>query len=574
MTSASLNTRSTPSLARRGADYFELPSVAEFIVAATLFVILVVANVLNILHRGFDSDEPYHAHVIWSWTRGLLQYRDVFDNHMPLFHLMFAPIAGLIGERPTILFWMRFLLLPMYFVTAWSTYRIGSSLFSHRTGVWAVLLLGFFSGYYSLAYQFRTDNLWTPLWMLCITALVGGEMTAHRTAIAGVLLGLCFAVSMKSILFLTSIIASFLLLVLIARHRCKIVQPASLAKFMAILCGTAVLVPGLVMVFFAAKGLWPDLRYQVFEFNFLAKLVPSGHSFIAAVVLTLATLGFAYLALQVFRLSPNPNIGLSRAFVLLLCVIYLFLIEAFWPLSKTYLPAYPLGAIFVTAGLFALAEKLSRDSASVGRAVRFVPLPAIAALCEIAVLFTGKPVWKDRTIGETNLLRDVLALTQPDDYVLDCKGETIFRRRCFRLLLERITRKAIKRGIITDDAPQRCIETRTCVVATMLHRYSDSTRDFIERAYLPVTNHLRVAGAILRPSTENSRQFQFQVVIPATYKIFSRAGDVSGLLDGVPYNSARFLEAGPHTFESISPTNEVVLLWAQAVDRHFTPFKF
>ncbi len=410
--------------------------------------------------------------------------------------------------------------------------------------------------------------------MLCIATLVCGEVTTRRAAIAGVLLGLCFAVSMKSILFLASIIGSFLILAVIVGRRGKTAQPASLAKFMAMLCGTAVLVPGLVMVFFAAKGLWSDFRYQVFEFNFLAKLVPSGHSFTVIVVLTLATLGLIYAARRVFRFSTDPNVGFRRAFLLLLCVIYLFLIEAFWPLSKTYLPAYPLGAILVTAGLFGLAEKLSRDGVRVGRAVRVVPLPALAVLCEIAVLFTGKPVWKDRTTDQTNLVRDVVALTQPDDYVLDCKGETIFRRRCFRPLLERITRKAIKRGIITDDAPQRCVETRTCVVATMLHRYSDSTRDFIERAYLPVTNHLRVAGATLRPSTENSRQFQFQVVIPATYKIFSRAGDASGLLDGVPYNSARFLGAGPHTFESISATNEVVLLWAQAVDRHFTPFNF
>src|SRR5207253_9354084 len=134
----------------------------------------------------------------------------VFDNHMPLMHLAFAPIVGLIGERPTILFWMRFLLLPMYFVTALCSYRIGASLFSRRVGIWAVLVLGFFSGYFSLAYQFRTDNLWTPLWMLCVATLVCGEMTTRRAAIAGLLLGLCFGISMKSILFLVSIIGSLL----------------------------------------------------------------------------------------------------------------------------------------------------------------------------------------------------------------------------------------------------------------------------------------------------------------------------------------------------------------------------
>src|SRR6266852_3589978 len=103
---ASNSARSTPTLAmtqraslvRRGSDYFGMPGPAQFIVAAVLFGLLVVFNILSVLHQGFDTDEPQHLHVIWEWTRGLVQYRDVFDNHMPLFNLIFAPIAGLIGE--------------------------------------------------------------------------------------------------------------------------------------------------------------------------------------------------------------------------------------------------------------------------------------------------------------------------------------------------------------------------------------------------------------------------------------------------------------------------------------------
>ena len=124
--------RSTSSFARRGAEYFGMSGTAEFISATLLFAVLIVLNLLSILRQGFDSDEPQHLHVIWAWTRGLVQYRDVFDNHMPLFHLLFAPIFGLIGERATILYWMRFTVLPIYFITAWCTYRIGAVLFSQR----------------------------------------------------------------------------------------------------------------------------------------------------------------------------------------------------------------------------------------------------------------------------------------------------------------------------------------------------------------------------------------------------------------------------------------------------------
>src|ERR1700730_1266771 len=186
------------SLARRVPEYFGMSGPLEFILAAVLFTLLVALSIANVLHRDFNSDEPQHAHVIWGWTHGLVQYRDLFDNHMPLFHLLFAPLFALIGERATILFWMRFLLLPAYFVAAWCTYQIGTRLFSRRAGIWAVIAVGFYGDYHFFFFEFRTDNLWTSIWLLCVLALVGGAITFRRWLVAGLLLGLCFGVSMKS----------------------------------------------------------------------------------------------------------------------------------------------------------------------------------------------------------------------------------------------------------------------------------------------------------------------------------------------------------------------------------------
>jgi len=67
----------------------------------------------------------------------------------------------------------------------------------------------------------------------------------------------------------------------------------------------------------------------------------------------------------------------------------------------------------------------------------------------------------------------------------------------------------------------------------------------------------------------------FDVVIPAPYKIIARDDvPVSGMLDGMPYEGARFLAPGKHTFMQTSPGATLVLLWAQAVDRNFIPLKF
>src|ERR1700741_4684509 len=130
------------SLVQRGTAYFGMSGPAEFMTAAILIALMILLKLANMRTYRFDSDEPQHMHVIWAWARGFVQYRDVFDNHMPLFQIMFAPIFGVIGDRPTILYWMRFILLPMYFVAAWCTYRIGELLFSRRAGIWGVILAG------------------------------------------------------------------------------------------------------------------------------------------------------------------------------------------------------------------------------------------------------------------------------------------------------------------------------------------------------------------------------------------------------------------------------------------------
>src|SRR6478735_461185 len=140
---ATMTTLASPgrwrALTGRVANYFRMPR-AELLAAMALFVLMVVYKIVNMVRYRFDSDESQHMHVIWAWARGFVQYRDVFDNHMPLFHMMFAPIFGFIGDRATILYVMRFVLLPMYFVAAWCTYKIGTSLFSKRAGIWAVIL--------------------------------------------------------------------------------------------------------------------------------------------------------------------------------------------------------------------------------------------------------------------------------------------------------------------------------------------------------------------------------------------------------------------------------------------------
>jgi len=59
-----------------------------------LLLVTFAMRVWLIFRYRFDSDEPQHMHVAWGWAHGFIQYRDVFDNHMPLFHLLTAPLRS------------------------------------------------------------------------------------------------------------------------------------------------------------------------------------------------------------------------------------------------------------------------------------------------------------------------------------------------------------------------------------------------------------------------------------------------------------------------------------------------
>src|SRR5262249_354320 len=424
-------------------------------------------------HYRFDSDESQHLHVIWGWARGFVQYRDLFDNHMPLFHITFAPIFGVIGDGASILYMMRFVLLPMYFVGAWCTYKIGTCLFSRRAGIWAVILAGLYTRYHLISLEFRTDNLWAPLWLLCITVLVSGPLPVRRAFAAGLLLGLCFGVSVKSVLFLLSIAVAALLTLLLVGRRNLALSWTHLVQCIAAFVVSTATIPATIMIFFAFKGIWRDFRYCVFDFNFLARGA-SHNSLAYRIHLTLTIIiGVAmilYVGRRIIRGTGGAGLASRRVFILMVCTSYFLAFKAFWPVRSQDddPPFYPLVAVLCSAALLAASTKLISFKWNAGRILRRFPVPAFLAVGEIFFLIAMQPIWKDRTKRETDLLQNVLTLLKPGDYILDCKGETVFRQRGVRAVYEIITKSAIQRRLILDNAPQRCVETRTCVVATTL----------------------------------------------------------------------------------------------------------
>src|SRR5438046_3069251 len=230
------------SFSRRGAAYFGMSGPAECAVAASLFVIMIVLRIVNIIGYRFDADEPQHLHVICGWAHGLVPYRYLLDNHMPLFQLMLAPTLGF-------------------------------------------------------------------------------------------LLGLCFAVSMKSTLFLLfMLVAATITLFLVGRD--KLGQSwTELARSSAAFLLSMLMAPAAIMIFFALKGIWPEFRYCVFDYNILGYSIAQGHDSTRSIFVPLIAFAFVlYGARLIVRAARDPALAFRRGFLLLTCGFYLPALYSFWVL--------------------------------------------------------------------------------------------------------------------------------------------------------------------------------------------------------------------------------------------------
>jgi hypothetical protein len=560
----------------------------EFIAAALLFALMLALRIVNITRYKFDSDEAQHLHVIWGWANGFVQYRDLCDNHMPLFQLALAPVYKLIGDRATILYWMRFVLLPMYFLAAWCTYRIGALCFSRRVGAWAVLITGLYPGYLFCALEFRTDNLWAPLWLLTLVVLLNGTLTVRRAVFAGLILGLCFGVSMKTTFLLLSILVSgALTLFFVSREKLGFSR-GHLARCAATFLACTILIPATIMTLFAMDGVWPQFRYWVFENNIVPGL--RNHPAWWIWIFPVAFPVVIYAGRMIIRAPSALTLAFRRGFVFFICGFYLPALWSFWSLvsRQDYLPYHPLAFVMYTGALFALLSRFVPPHRQLQRIFCRMPLVVFIVTVEFLValvfhdalgilLLEGRtslrPFWIDGSRNETELLRATLRLTEPGDFVIDEKGETVFRQRCFGPIWEPCVMERIERGLMVDSAAERCIETRTCV-AVLGKDISLEAHRFILKNYLYVGNRLRVAGTWLQPLPNDRKRSDFDVVIPASYEITARSGFITGMLDGEPYNGARFLAPGRHSFVQTSDEIGLALVWEQAVDRHFTPFDY
>ncbi len=513
-----------------------------------------------------DSDEPQHLHVVWGWTAGMVQYRDFFDNHTPLFHLLFAPVLRGLGERADILVAMRWAVQPLYLMTLGFIAWLSRSLFGPRAGLWAVPLCALLPIFFIESAQFRADDLWMALWMLALTVLLSGSDQIpglDRMMCFGLVLGATVATSLKtSMLMAMLIIAGTMTAVILRTSNDPRPFLRRWVGRLAMACLGLIVVPGVLAIAFRSMGAWTEMVNAVFFHN-TGVGVQSWPKYLAGLGAAAVLLILVGAVGRRWARQPAINQRQPRVvFLTLLAILIYPLLKGLWPLvtAQDILVIVPVIAVGLAPLLLHLGSRLFDRPAAV-----------VASVCGIELIILGARLPRqDYTAEQRELIGATLKLTTPTDAVIDTKGETIYRHRAFRPVLEHMTLRRLSNGTMPDILVDELIASRACVAVNSSKRIPASTEAFLARHFVSV-GPVRVAGQALG-NLSSGAAASFEIAIPARYAIVTAPAPPHGVLDATPYTGPRFLDAGRHEFIAVGTgEQDVFVIWARAVERGFYP---
>ncbi|HEX7191527.1 MAG TPA: glycosyltransferase family 39 protein [Thermoanaerobaculia bacterium] len=499
---------------------------------------LLAARFLLVFRYRFDSDEPQHMHVAWAWSHGLVQYRDVFDNHMPLFHLITSPLFVIGGDDPRLLFAARMLMMPLFALSIGLVWLIAQKLFDTRTAFWAAGLAAITPPFFLGSLEYRTDDLWIVCWLAALAITMSNMRPLPKAIFGGLALGLAAGVSMKTTLFVAAITVAGALTPLLTRNRGARRTLRDVVRWVAVFTVCVAVVPLTIAGAFAAAGAWRWFHYGVFAHN----VFPYEHAYRLLYFVPLYFI-VRTIALRIARSEGDDTIVRKRLFLFLAASVYFVVLVSFWPMTsaESYLPFYPVAAILV-------APLLLRS--------RTVLVPAtVAAALIVMTVVTARP-WRNDAATAVQVVETVLTLTSPEEPVMDLKGESVFRHRPWYYALEAITNVKLRLGNIRDDIAAALVKSRTHVVVSS--SLPPTSRRFVEANYVP-WGIVRVAGVRLG---HLSTRMHFRIAIPGTYIVISSGHSVIAQIDGCDTRGGVDLAPGDHYVASVEPIEDATIIWS------------
>ena len=485
--------------------------------------IAAAAHLLFLVLYRIDSDEPQHLHVVWGWSRGLVPYRDVFDNHLPLLHLLFAPLMRVMPESSSVFLLMRLAIAPFAIGCALLLYSIARPLLGRERAAFAAILFSVMPVWLAKSVEFRNDTLWIFFWLAAVALIAARPRPAYL--LAGLAAGLCVLASIKAL----PLLLAHLLALQSQRGR------ASWKAMLRVTAGFALPLAALAALLYA-RGALADMLYCTLFFNAAAP-VDAARRISGATAFAVIGPALAWRGTRLW--NPARSIRAWQPLgehLALFAAWYAIVLCCFWPIltPRDFLPLVPLAALWIAA----------RVTTTGARAAAFTAAIAISVFCA--------RLWQHPDRSRHRFVDAAVAITGENDYVFDLKGDAVFRRRPVHYIYEIVGRALTQRGVLADSGPEEIVAHRACVAIADSPHIPRRTRAFLN-AHFVDAGGVRVCGCEVRGAA-------FTIAVPQTYAV-AAADPARVAIDGVPFRGPRFLAAGPHTIDAGGNANVKVVWW-------------
>src|SRR5262249_10445144 len=185
-----------------------------------------------------------------------------------------------------------------------------------------------------------------------------------------------------------------------------------------------------------------------------------------ALALSLAILFLA--GNRLLRSGSGSSTRLRQVVVFVTAMVYLVRLEGPWPLvtSQDFLPLTPLLALLAAACVEWAIGRTGGWRVSLVPSRAWATLATIVVALELLAVNRAEAAWQDRSIGGRDFLAEVLKDTRRGEYVMDLKGETVFRPRPCYHVLEAVTRRRLELGLLRDTIADDVVRTHTHFAVT------------------------------------------------------------------------------------------------------------
>lgn len=393
------------------------------------FLSICIAKMILIQTRYVDADEFTHLHWSYLLFTGSVPYRDFFFHFTPVFHLLFFPLF-LFTPRPDIIVMARYIILLFFVGTAYLLFSITGRYTKNRLSPYiAVLVFLVFPMTFDRTIEVRPDIIMTCLSFAAGACLLDKKkISGLRTFMSGILFGLSMAVLLKTV----AVIPAFLVLLTRKNIRQTVknyllfglgsllpiaVIAAYLERTGTLAIGITSLIQGSVAVKSGEGTFSPLLALSPWPFIYTIK---GGWSipWIVNSVCIIAGLGGILLAIR-----KNRQIAIGMFFWIAGSVVTLFL----FPTPYTQYFILPSVAIAIGCGL--LEDVIVIPSENTQRVFHYLGISVVLLFCCGSFL----QQYQERHMADQNnkeqfqVIRDILAISTPDESVYDMTGSYIFR---------------------------------------------------------------------------------------------------------------------------------------------------